>query len=166
MRTTVTIAFALLALTACKTADEAADPEQQTTSQSTSHETPEEAITAIARGLERLGETYPQLQEFDAKTHSDTERLEISYTYRIGPPPQAAGWRGAAPDPEPQGMFLYIGFHAPDSTRQIHTQPVTLPRHYKDLAVTVLLLEGDDTDPAAEAITQVLTANGVREGKP
>lgn len=121
----------------------------------------EEAIQAIAADIEGLKGEYPQLAEFSAAAHCEPDRLVVSYGYRTHQPEGRGGWAGAVPNPDDDGVWFYIDFHDPDSTAQIHTQPVVPPRRFRDKKVMFLILEGAQTKPLAGALEKVLAENGV-----
>lgn len=123
-------------------------------------------IEAVARDIERLGRDYPQLRRFSAARHCDPARLVIEYGYHTHAPTGRGGWTAGVPNPDPDGVWLYIDLHDPGSTAQIHTQPVVMPRRYGDQRVMVLLLDGEETRPLGAALSQVLERNGVEAGTP
>jgi hypothetical protein len=126
----------------------------------------EDALRAIARDIEGLGAEYPQLREFSARDAFDAQRRAISYAFHTHRSQRRAGWATGVPNPDADGIWLHIDFHDPSSTAQIHTQPMTMRRHYGDAEVSFLILEGADTTSCAGAIVDVLRRHGVREGPP
>jgi hypothetical protein len=123
-------------------------------------------LQAIARSIEALKSDYPQLAEFSASAHSDVDGLKISYGYRTETPARTGGWTSGVPSPTEGGVWFYIDIHDPDSTAQIHTQPV-VPRYgLKDKRVMVLVREGPNTRPLEGALVRILREHGVRpEGR-
>ena len=121
----------------------------------------EEAIEAIARDIKELAGEFPQLREFSPGEHCDVEGLTISYGHKTHDPTGRGGWTAAVPNPDPDGIWFHIDFHPPDSTRQIHTQPVVLDRRYKDKKVMFLILEGEQTAKVSARLDEIMTTHGV-----
>lgn len=125
----------------------------------------EDVIAAIAADIAALKGTYPQLAAFSVDEHCYRDRLIISYEYRTAWPQRTrGGWAGSVPHPDEQGVWFYIDLHDPDSTRQIHTQPVVEDLRYRDKKVMLLILEGRDTAPLGPALRRILLQRGVRAG--
>lgn len=122
--------------------------------------TPSEWIQAVAADIEKLAGDYPQLADFDASEHADVESLTISYGYHTHQPQGRAGWAGAVPNPDPDGVWFHIDLHDPASTRQIHTQPVVEDLRYGELKVMFLILEGEDAKPVSGALHALLDRHG------
>jgi hypothetical protein len=123
-------------------------------------------LAAIARDLDALGARYPQFAAFSPKSHLDVAGLRIDYAFHVGPPSGGGGWTGAVPQPARDGVWLHIDVHAPDSTLQLHTQPMTAPLCLGDRRVSFLLLEGGRTRPVGERIDAILRRHGVRDCPP
>ncbi|MGC4123258.1 MAG: hypothetical protein QM765_53565 [Myxococcales bacterium] len=123
------------------------------------------ALQAIAAGIERLKKDYPQLEEFQAAKQLLPGTLAIDYAYKTHAPEHSGGWTSGVPNPDPDGLWFYVDVHDPDSTRQIHTQPVTAPLCLGKKRVTFLILEGAKTKSAAAAIGAVLQKSGVTDCK-
>ena len=119
-------------------------------------------LLAIARSIEALKPEYPQLAEFSASTHAHAEGLTITYGYRTERAARTGGWTSGVPSPTEGGVWLYIDLHDPDSTAQIHTQPVVPRYRFKDKRVMLLLREGPHTRPLEGALVRILDAHGVR----
>ncbi len=124
-------------------------------------ETHENAILGIGRDIEALKDRYPQLQNFSVKDNADAARLCISYEFKTHEPKRRGGWVSGVPNPDADGIWFYIDIHDPGSTRQIHTQPVTLPMFRGDKRVTFLILEGTETKSISNAIRKILGDHGV-----
>jgi hypothetical protein len=122
----------------------------------------EAAIAAIAADIERLRVDYPQLSAFRAGEHCDPRRLVIEYSHRTHRAQHRGGWTSGVPNPDADGLWFYIDFHAPDSQAQIHTQPVVRELRYRDKRVMVLILEGARTRSIAGRLQQILRAHGAR----
>lgn len=120
-----------------------------------------QALLAIARDIEGLRDRYPQLAGFSATASCDPERLVITYQHRVGPPGGRGGWVAGLPQPEPDGIWLYLDFHDRGSTAQIHTQPVVPERRRGDKRVMVLLVEGARARSLAPALEDILRRHGV-----
>ena len=120
-------------------------------------------IKAIARDIAGLSTDFPQLREFSATQNVLFDRLAVDYAYRThryrG---SGGGWRAQAPDPDDDGVWLYIDFHDADSRAHIHTQPMTPALWLGDKRVTFLLLEGDRTKPLGEPVGAILHTHGVK----
>jgi len=150
------IGFTLVAAACAATRNDkqSTEPEMKTTSYA-------EAIQAIARDIEDIATAFSQLADFSADKHCDPERLTISYAYHTHRPQGRAGWAGAVPNPDADGIWFHIDFHDPDSMAQIHTQPVVIDRRYGDKRVMFLILEGKETKHVSAELQQILQRNGV-----
>lgn len=120
------------------------------------------AIERIAEAIEHLKPNYTQLVDFSARAHCDRSKLRISYSYNTHRAPPTGGWTSGVPLPAADGIWLYLEFHESASDRQIHRQPMVRGYRYRDMKVTFLVLEGEETEKLAGAIDQLLVANGVR----
>ena len=120
------------------------------------------AILVFARGIEALKKDYPQLADFSAAKHCQSEDLSISYDFNTHEPERRGGWTSGVPNPDPDGIWFYVDIHDPDSTRQIHTQPVVEQLCWGKKRVLLLMLEGKKTKHAGSAIRGVLLKNGVK----
>ena len=118
-------------------------------------------IQIIAEEIGALKADYPQLKDFSPDKAVEMENLAISYGFKTHPSTRGAGWVAAVPNPDEDGIWFYIDFHDPSSTRQIHTQPVIAPAYIGDKKVTFLILEGKKTKPVEGKIWQILKNNGV-----
>jgi len=121
-------------------------------------------IQKIAEEIATLKADYPQLKDFYADKAVEKENLAISYGFKTHQASRGAGWVAAVPNPDEDGIWFYIDFHDPNSTRQIHTQPVIAPAYIGDKKVTFLILEGKKTKPIEGKIWQILKKNGVKYG--
>ena len=122
----------------------------------------EDALMAIAKDIESLKGEFPQLADFSAAKHYDAQRLVIGYAYKTHRPQGRAGWAGAVPNPDDDGVWFHIDFHDPDSGRQIHTQPDVPVMFYRDKKVMFLMLEGAQTQSLSGPINGILQKRGVR----
>jgi len=121
----------------------------------------QQAILGIAADIEQLRAKFPQLQDFSVHTHCNVERLSVDYAYKTHRAEKPVGWVGGVPNPDAQGVWFTIDFHDPDSTAQIHTQPVTERLWFQDLKVTFLILQGSDTNPIHTHLAEILRKHGV-----
>ena len=119
------------------------------------------AILSIGKAIEALKGEYPQLRSFSVRGNANKAGLYITYNFNTHQPAHRAGWAGAVPNPDANGIWFYIDFHDPDSPAQIHTQPVTAPLYFGKKRVSFLILEGNDTKPVSAAISRILNAHGV-----
>ncbi len=123
-----------------------------------------DAIQRIAQAIEGLKDEYPQLVDFAASKDCVVERLTIGYQYHIHQPEGRAGWAGAVPNPDEDGIWLHIDFHNPDPISQIHTQPFVMPLRFQDLSVMFLILEGSETKSVSQEMDAILRDIGVVAG--
>jgi hypothetical protein len=65
------------------------------------------------------------------------------------------------PNPNDDGVWFYIDFHDPHSTRQIHTQPMIAKYCLGDQRLSFLILEGKKSKPVGGNIWQILQQHGV-----
>ena len=120
-------------------------------------------VKAIAGDIAGLRTEFPQLRDFSATQNVLFDKLAIDYAYHThrysGP---GGGWVAHAPNPDDDGVWLYVDFHDPDSAAQIHTQPMTPALCFGGKRATFLLLEGDQTKPLGGRIKTILDARGVK----
>ena len=122
-----------------------------------------QALAAIARDIEGLKATYPQLAGFSL-ANVDAATLTISYAHRTHKATHAGGWTSGVPNPDDDGVWFHIDLHDADSTAQIHTQPMTgTPRCLGDKRVGFLILEGAKTTSVNGALWEVFRKAGVVE---
>lgn len=120
----------------------------------------------IARDIAALKADYPQLGEFDAAKLVGDEP-KITYGFHTHAPERSGGWTSGVPNPDSDGIWFYIDFHDPDSTAQIHTQPVIAAQCLGNKRISFLILEGDATRQVSGAIERILQAHGAgRCGRP
>jgi len=113
-------------------------------------------VEGVAADIEGLAATYPQLAEFRASRHLDRTRLVIEYQRHTHAATHHGGWTSGVPNPDPDGIWLYVDLHESASTAQIHTQPVVPMRDVLGRKLMMLVLEGDATRPAAGALHSIL----------
>jgi len=118
-------------------------------------------MNSIARDIAALKAGFPQLARFEAAVHGDSGQPTISYDFHTHAAPKAGGWTSGVPNPDSDGVWLYIDFHDPDSTAQIHTQPVTAQQCIGARRVQFLILEGSATRPVGGEIERILQHHGV-----
>jgi hypothetical protein len=109
-----------------------------------------------------LKSRYPQLSGFSASAQCNRERLTITYQYLTETAPRTGGWTSGVPSPTDDGVWLHIDFHAPDSTLQIHTQPVVPRYRFRDKRVMLLLREGAHTKTLSGELVRILFQHGVQ----
>jgi hypothetical protein len=115
------------------------------------------ALRKIDDGIKALSRDYPQLADYPKTRNLSVEGLVISYEFHTHQPKRRPGWAGAVPNPDDDGIWFHIDLHDPDSTAQIHTQPVVTTQIElgKKLAF-LLLLEGGKTKPVADRIWDII----------
>jgi hypothetical protein len=119
------------------------------------------SIQGIARGIEKLKTQYPQLDGFSSAENVNPDELKIEYAYSTREAERVGGWRSGVPHPNDDGLWFFIDLHDPDSMRQIHTQPVTVPLCLGEKRVSFLILEGKNTKSIHGAIWKIMSAQGV-----
>ena len=121
----------------------------------------------IARDIEKLKLKYPQLKEFDPAKNLNKQRCKISYTYKCHDPDRRSGWAGGVPNPDPDGIWFYIGLwdenDPQEKMAQINTQPVIPLWYINGRRVTYLILEGEKTNSVSEQIFEILRKHGLQE---
>lgn len=120
-----------------------------------------EAIRSIGRDIAALKPRYPQLSSFDAEQNVSPESLSISYQYKTHRSTISGGWSAHVPNPDPDGVWLYIDFHDANSRSQIHTQPFTGNFTFRNKKVSFLMLEGEKTKHLHSVIWSILNKHGV-----
>ncbi len=121
-------------------------------------------MTSIARDIENLKVSYPQLKKFSIKKHLNTDKLRIVYDYHTHEPAHTGGWSSGVPSPDNDGISLFIDFHDSASTAEMHTQPMTIvPCCLGDKRISFLLLEGKETKSVNVPIWKILRKYGVKE---
>lgn len=121
-------------------------------------------LALIARDIEDLRGTYPQLRDFSSQENMNAKSLAISYAYRTHKATHPGGWTAGVPNPDDDGIWFYLDFHDPSSTSQIHTQPMTGIRQCLGRKrVGFLLLEGPKTTSVNGAVWRILKKYGVAE---
>ncbi len=124
-----------------------------------------QVLCSIAADIQALRGSHPQLREFRAAKHCNPDALVIGYQYHCDPPAGGAGWRGGTPNPKPDGIWLHLDFHDPDSTAQIHTQPVVMPRTFRQRDVMLLVVQGEASPPLGPELEAILQRHGVTSGR-
>jgi hypothetical protein len=121
------------------------------------HVSHEKFIESVAEGIAKLKEAYPQLAGFSREKNVDAGELKISYSFRARRAASGAGWRAGVPKPGPDGLWLYIDLHDPESMAQLHTQPSVKKLGRVDgKDVAFLIREGSATKKVAGAISALL----------
>ena len=125
----------------------------------------ETIIGQIARSIELVKPEYPQLAKFSYDLHYDPETLTIQYGNNTHRSQHQGGWSAGVPNPDEDGIWFYIDLHDPDSTRQIHTQPIVARYRYHDMEVMFLILQGETTTEIRMAIDEIFASFGVERVK-
>lgn len=123
-------------------------------------------LLAIARDIEGLKSSYPQLKAFSVTNHVDLPQLRVTYEFTTHAPLRQGGWTSGVPNPNRDGIWFFLDFHDPRSDAQIHTQPITSEAYFGDKAVSFLILEGAETRSIQGAVWKILMAHGVTTNKP
>ncbi|APV50414.1 hypothetical protein BWI17_12340 [Betaproteobacteria bacterium GR16-43] len=125
---------------------------------------PSAALEAIARDIEGLKGSYPQLADFSVARNLRIDRLSIDYAYRTHKPEPRGGWTSGVPNPDDDGIWFDIDFHDPKSTAEKHTQPAKVVRHcIGELELSFLHLEGTKTKSIMGDVWKILRKHGVTE---
>jgi len=118
-------------------------------------------LREVAQDIAALKSEYPQLVDFDAATGSNSKAASITYQFHTHAPPRSGGWTSGVPNPDSDGLWLYIDFHDADSTLPIHTQPITAVQCVGEKRVSFLIMEGNATRRVEGAIEKILRDHGV-----
>ena len=103
------------------------------------------------------------LSKFDTEQNVDLNALSIEYAHNTERSKINAGWRAGVPAPQENGVWFYVDLHDVDSTKQLHTQPLSAgPYCYAEKLVAVLILQGAKTKPFSKPLMEILHRNGVR----
>ncbi len=124
------------------------------------------ALLAIARDIEGLKNSYPQLKAFSATNSVNLELMRISYEFSTHEPLRQGGWTSGVPNPNKDGIWFIIDFHNPDSCAKLHTQPMYTEAHFGDKVVMFLILEGAETKSIQGDVWRILYAHGVTTNRP
>ncbi len=120
-------------------------------------------LTEIADKIHQLGNRFPQLKNFSPHEHLDVEKLSIKYAYHTHKAKPTGGWTSGVPNPDDDGVWFYIDFHDPDSSRQIHTQPFRMTAYgVGGMRFHFLILEGAGTQSVEAELWQIFTAAGIK----
>jgi hypothetical protein len=123
-------------------------------------------LRSVARHIASLKKDFPQLKEFSPAKNTDLENLSISYGYHTHQAQHRGGWTSGVPNPDDDGVWFYIDFHDPDSTSQIHTQPVVRKMCLGNKIAFMLILEGKNIKPVGGAIWAILENHGAKPCEP
>lgn len=118
-------------------------------------------LDSISRDIEQLKKEFSQLREFSSIKNTNRKNLSITYGYHTHQALDRVGWVGAVPNPDADGIWFYIDFHAPDSMAQIHTQPVVPRLCLGSQVVSLMMLEGKETKSVRSSISTILERHGV-----
>lgn len=118
-------------------------------------------VQRMAEGIAALKHAYPQLADFDPRVHAHPNALRIDYAYHTHAPAPGAGWTAGVPHPDDDGVWFHLDLHAPDSTLQLHTQPMQArPLCLGRWRVSLLVLDGARTRSLAGALGALLRNAG------
>ncbi|MFO0552060.1 MAG: hypothetical protein U0271_26980 [Polyangiaceae bacterium] len=122
---------------------------------------PRETLQAIAERVRALGGECPQLRSFDPSQHLHADGLVITYDYHTHRSTGLGGWTAAVPNPDPDGIWLYIDIHDAFSEAQIHTQPMVPVYDVGGRQVLfMLVLEGSQVPSCAQKLQEILASYG------
>lgn len=123
-----------------------------------------ELCRSIAKNIEQLKLSNTSLAGFRAATAVHTN-CTIGYEFNTRASDVRVGWRAGFPDPDSNGMVLYIGLWDETSkeTAQIHTQVAAPARYIGTWRVTFILLEGKGVTSIYSEIIKILKAHGMVE---
>jgi hypothetical protein len=117
-----------------------------------------ETLAAIIGDIDALKSRCPQLAAFDRHRDTSSEGLYVSYDFHTHRPEHLAGWRGGVPEPDDDGVWLYIDLHDPSSRAQLHTQPSRLPTYrVAGRVLLFIMMEGQRVarcEPAVRAAVE------------
>jgi hypothetical protein len=119
-----------------------------------------DVMRAIAQDIAALRHDYPQLAQFQSDRQIGGE-MAITYTFHTHAAAPGGGWTSGVPNPDDDGIWFYLDFHDPQSTAQIHTQPVIAAQCIGDKRVSLLILEGRTTRSVEGEIQKILRHHGV-----
>jgi hypothetical protein len=121
-------------------------------------------LQVIARDIEGLRASYPQLADFSAQRNANPASLAISYAFHTHEPEPTGGWTSGVPNPDKDGLWFHINFHPANSRAEIDTQPMTItPQCLGHMRVGFLILEGAKARSVNGALWRILRAHGVEE---
>jgi hypothetical protein len=121
---------------------------------------PAEVIAAIAREIAQLKPGCPQLVELDPDKHVEPSLARLQYGYHTHRSTRRGGWTSGVPNPDPDGVWLYVDIHDPSSMSQIHTQPAVPMLDVGGKRLMMLLLEGEGVPSCAGKIWAILGRYG------
>ena len=120
----------------------------------------------IAGDIEALKDRFPQLAEFEPADSIEGGGCRISYAHRCHQAVRRAGWAGGVPNPDPDGLWFYIGLwdenDPNEATAQINTQPVMPDWRIGKWRVTFLILQGAGTRSVERELVGVMEKYGMR----
>jgi len=120
----------------------------------------------VAKDIELLKNKFPQLKNFSASKNFEADRWVIVYQYHTHKATHRGGWTSGVPNPDPDGIWFYIGLwdeKDPGAAgAQINTQPAIPTCYIGDRRVTFLILEGEKTIPVNGEIFKILRVNGLQ----
>ncbi|NTW67625.1 MAG: hypothetical protein HGB21_15170, partial [Nitrospirae bacterium] len=82
-----------------------------------------QALQTIAREIEAMKPEFPQLADFSAAKALDPDADQIAYQFHTHRASHNGGWTSGVPNPDADGIWFYIDFHAPASESQYTVPP-------------------------------------------
>lgn len=105
----------------------------------------------------------PQLVDYQPIT----AECRIGYAYHTHDPPHIGGWESTVPNPDPDGVWFYIGVWDPSdpaqASLQLNTQPGTPSWWIGKRRVTFVILEGERTTRIAHQLLAILKHHEMTE---
>lgn len=118
-------------------------------------------MEAVARDIAKMKDRHPQLRDYSPDRNLDVENQRIVYAFRTHRARHSGGWTSGVPNPDPDGVWFHIDLHDPESSAQIHTQPIAPDFGRIDgKVVWFLLLEGTHTKSLAGEMASILNGLG------
>lgn len=118
---------------------------------------------SIADEIATIRGTYPQLAGFEATATDCT----ITYAHHTHRATHVGGWAAGVPNPDPDGVWFYMGVWDPadpvQAMAQINTQPLTPERWIGKRRVTYLILEGEQTTRVGDELLAILKHHEMTE---
>jgi hypothetical protein len=123
---------------------------------------PSVAVQRIGAEIAKLKGKYPQFRQFSVAQNVHSDRLTIEYDYHTHDGRHVGGISALVPDPDDDGVWLYIDFRGPDSS--LHGDPNGVPVACLGAQrVSVLILDGKKTKSVSETVWHFLDQQGVKD---
>jgi hypothetical protein len=81
-------------------------------------------LQRVVDDIVALKPRYPKLAEFDVARNVFPGSLIISYSFHVHAPERIGGWAGHVPNPDPDGIWLYIHLYDRRSRSMLDSQAV------------------------------------------